>query len=504
MRRVRELLRLRWELGRSVRRTGRNLGGGRSVVSKTTARAEAAGLDWEAANELDDDELERRLYGSADKQQGPERPEPDLRHVHVEYQRKGVTLELLHLEYLEAHPNGLKYTAFCERYRKWLGRRGLSMRQLHRAGERCFVDYAGMRPHYTDPQTGERIDCELFVGVLGASNYTFAEVTRTQTLSDWIGSHVRMYSYFGGSTRETVPDQLRSAVKDPHWSEPTINRTYEDLARHFDTSVVPARPGKPRDKAKAEVGVQVAERWILARLRHEQFFSLESLQARVAELLEDLNARPMKRYGKRSRRELYEHMEREALRPLPTHAFVYSEWTREKVYDDYHIRVHDHDYSVPFTLVGERVDVRITGSTVEVLHKHRVVATHARSYEPYKVSTNPAHMPPNHRAWHDKDPSSLLAWAKATGPMTETLMERILTQHSATQGYRSGQGLRRVGTKYGPERTEAACKKALAFGVASFRPVERILKLGREAETTDKPKPRRIEHENVRGPEHFN
>ena len=314
MRRVREILRLRWELGLSVRRTERNLGVGRSVVSKTTARAEAAGLDWKAASELDDEELERRLYGSVDKQQGPERPEPDLPHIHIEYQRKGVTLELLHLEYLEAHPNGLRYTAFCERYRKWLGRRGLSMRQLHKAGERCFVDYAGMRPHYTDPATGEQSECELFVGVLGASNYTFAEVTRTQTLPDWIGSHVRMYTYFGGSTRETVPDQLRSAVKDPHWSEPVINRTYEDLARHFDTSVVPARPGKPRDKAKVEVGVQVAERWILARLRHGQFFSLEALQARVAELLEDLNARPMKRYGRRSRRELYERMEREALR----------------------------------------------------------------------------------------------------------------------------------------------------------------------------------------------
>jgi len=502
MRRVREILRLRWQLELGVRQTARAVGVGRSVVSKTTSRATAAGLGWEAVEALDDDLLERRLYGGGAAQDGG-RPEPDVVHIHTELKRKGVTLELLHLEYLEAHPDGYRYTAFCDRYRKWLKRRGLTMRQLHKAGERCFVDYAGMRPHYTDPKTGERVDCELFVGALGASNYTFAEVTRSQTLPDWVGSHVRMYEYFGGSTLETVPDQLRSAVKDPHWVEPTINRTYEELSRHYDTSVVPARPGKPRDKAKAEVAVQVAERWILARLRNESFFSFETLRARVAELLEDLNARPMKKYGRQSRREIFERIERSALRALPQRPFVYSEWTKAKVHGDYHVQVHNHYYSVPHALVGEVVEVRVTARTVEMLHKHRVVGSHARSHEPYKHTTNPAHMPPSHKAWLDKDPSSLLAWAKTVGPMTETLMERILTQRAFTQGFRSGQGLRRVGSKYGAQRTETACAKALSFGATSYRPVERMLKLGREGQGETESRPRRIEHDNVRGPEHF-
>jgi len=300
-----------------------------------------------------------------------------------------------------------------------------------------------------------------------------------------------------------VPDQLRSAVKDPHWVEPTINRTYEDLARHYQTSVVPARPRKPRDKAKAEVGVQVAERWILARLRNEQFFSLSSLQARVAELLEDLNTRSMKRYGKQSRRQLFERIDRNALGPLPATPFVYSQWTRAQVRSDYHLEVDHHYYSVPSELVGEVVDIRLTSSTVEMLHKHRVVAAHARSREPFKQSTIPDHLPPNHKAWLQKNPEELLAWAKTIGPMTETLMERILKQRAFTQGYRSGQALRRVGNKYGAERTEAACTKALAFGSTSYRPVERMLKLGREGDKGEE-KSRRIEHDNVRGSDQYN
>jgi transposase len=503
MRRVKEILRLRWQLELGVRQTARSLGVGRSVVSKTTGRARAAGLTWEAAQALDDAELERRLYGRRPAS-GSDRAEPDVVHMHTELKRKGVTLELLHLEYLEAHPDGFRYTAFCDRYRKWLKRRGLTMRQAHKAGDRCFVDYAGMKPHYTDARTGERVTCELFVGALGASNYTFADVTRSQSLPDWVGSHVRMYEYFGGSPRETVPDQLRSAVKDPHWVEPTINRTYEDVARHYQTSVVPARPRKPRDKAKAEVAVQVAERWILARLRNEQFFSFEALRARVAELLEELNARPMKKYGNQSRRQIFNRIERDALRPLPARPFVYSEWTKAKVHGDYHVQVENHYYSVPYALVGEVVEVRITARTVEMLHKHRVVATHVRSQVLYQHTTNPAHMPANHKAWLHKDPADLLAWAKSVGPMTETLMERILTQRATTQGFRSGLGLRRVGKQYGAERMEAACTKALAFGATSYRPVQRMLKLGREGTSETESRPRRIEHENVRGPEHFN
>ncbi|MFP4596564.1 IS21 family transposase [Ralstonia sp.] len=503
MRRVREILRLRWQLQLSVRQTARSLGVGRSVVSKTTSRADKAGLSWQSACELDDDALQRRLYGMTDKGGGG-RPEPDPLYLDSELRRKGVTLELLHLEYLEAHPAGYQYTAFCDRYRKWRKQRGLSMRQAHKAGERTFVDYSGAKPHYIDPQSGKRVDCDLFAGVLGASSLTFVEVSRSQQLADWIGSHVRMFEYFGGSTRETVPDQLRSAVKDPHWAEPTINRSYEELARHYGTSVVPARPGKPRDKAKAEVAVQVAQRWILARLRNETFFSFEALQARVAKLREQLNDRPMKSYGHQSRRQLFERLEREALHPLPQRPFVYAEWSRAKVHADYHVQVHQHYYSVPYALVGEVVDVRLTRGQVELLHKHRVIAVHRRSDQPFQHTTLPAHMPPNHKAWLEKDPQHLLDWAGSVGPMTETLMERILTQRAFTQGFRSALGLRRIGIKYGAERTEAACEKALSFGATSYRPVERMLKLGREGRSQSASAPRRVAHDNVRGPEHFN
>jgi len=504
MRRLREILRLRWALRLSVRQTAQSVGVGRSVVSKTTTRAELARLGLEELAELDDEALERRLYGERKPRGGP-RPEPDPVWMHTELKRKGVTLELLHLEYLQEHPGGYRYTAFCERYRRWLKRRGLTMRQRHRAGQRSFVDFAGMKPHYTDPQTGQRVECELFVGALGACSFTFADVVRTQTLPDWVASHEAMFAYFGGCTEEVVPDQLRSAVRDPHWAEPAVNRTYEELGRHYGTAVVPARPRKPRDKAKAEVAVQVAERWILARLRHQQFFSFEALRTAVRALNDDLNDRPMKGYGGQSRRELFERIERGALRPLPKTPFVYAEWSRAKVHRDYHVQVEDHYYSVPYELVGEVLDVRIAGGSVHLIHKGRVVALHARSRDLYQHTTTPAHMPPSHQAWLTKDTAPLRDWAKQVGPMTELMMERILTLRSFTQGYRSALGLRRVGDKHGHQRTEQACDKALRFGATTYRPIERMLRLGTEGPSGTQPRAhRRIDHDNVRGPEHFN
>jgi transposase len=293
MRHTREILRQKLTLGRSHRAIAQSLGLSSGTVGATVLRARAAGLDWPQVEALTDDALEGRLYGLRAVAGSRGRPWPDCAALHAERRQPGVTLELLHLEYLEQHPDGYRYTQFCEIYRRWLGRRGLTMRQVHHAGEKLFVDYAGQKPSFIDPATGERISVELFVAVLGASNYTYAEATLTQQVPDWIASHQRAFAFVGGVTAALVCDQLKSGVVVPCRYEPGLQRTYEELARHYGTVIVPARPAHARDKAKVEVAVQVVERWILARLRHETFFSLAALNARIAELLAALNARPI-------------------------------------------------------------------------------------------------------------------------------------------------------------------------------------------------------------------
>jgi transposase len=505
MSKTREILRLRWALERSVRETARAASVSLGVVSNTERRATRAGLDWSAVEALDDAQLERRLYGGPKHTRGGGRVLPDGAWMHAELRRAGVTLELLHLEYLREHPDGYRYTAFCDHYRKWLDRRGLVMRQQHKAGDKTFVDYSGSKPHVVDPTTGEIVEVELFVAVLGASNLTYAEATRTQTMGDFVASHVRAFEYFGGATQIVVPDQLRSAVRMPCRYEPTVTRTYAELGRHYGTAIVPARPGKPRDKAKVEVAVQVAQRWILARLRHETFFSIATLNERIAELLEDLNARPMKKLGGISRRDLFERVERGALLPLPSQAFELSEWRRATVNLDYHVAVLDHYYSVPYPLVREEVEARLTATTVEIFHRSRRVASHARSYVRFRFTTDPNHMPEAHRK-HFAGGDAVIAWGASVGPMTEALVRRLLDANPVReQGWRSAKGLQRLAQKYGAERVERACAHALHFGARSYKPVERLLELGREqlelpgSRETATP----IAHENVRGPRYF-
>jgi transposase len=504
MSKTREILRTRWALGLSVRESSRATGASTGVVSKTANRAAKAGLTWAAVEALSDPDLERRLYGDPAPAQSA-RAEPDPVWMHRELRRKGVTLELLHLEYLAEHPTGLRYTAFCDRYRQWLSRQSVIMRQVHRAGEKGFVDYSGVRPYFIDARTGEKVIVELFVAALGASSLTFATATLTQRVEDFVSAHVKAFGYFGGVPKITVPDQLRSAVSVPCRYEPTIHRAYSELGRHYDTAIVPARPGHPRDKAKVEVAVQVAQRWILARLRHETFFSLEALNMRIAELLEDLNARPMKRL-RASRRELFERYERAALRPLPSAAYVISEWSGTKLDESYHVRVEDHFYSAPYVLVGEVVELRLTSSTVEVFHGGSRVAAHARSYEAGKT-TVAEHMSEGHRAHCDAE-ADVKAWAVSVGPMCCALVERILESNPIREAaVRSTLGLRSAAKKYGALRTERACETALRLGARSYKPVERMLKLGRETMALygDEPSERApIAHGNVRGPEYFN
>ncbi|MGH7339809.1 MAG: IS21 family transposase [Candidatus Rokuibacteriota bacterium] len=506
MRQTKEILRQKWLLGRSHRQIAESLTVSAGVVGETMRRAKAAGLtDFATVDALAPSVLEARLYPSA---AAPERPLPDCAWIHRERRRVGVTLELLHLEYLEREVAGYGYTQFCEHYRQWLGRRGLSMRQIHLAGEKTFVDYSGKQPCIWDPKTGEQIEVELFVAVLGASNYTFAEATRTQRGPDWIASHTRAVTYFGGATAVYVCDQLRSGVTTPCRYEPGVQRTYEEWAAHHGAVVIPARGGHPRDKAKVETGVLVAQRWILARLRNERHFSIESLNGRIAELLEDLNGRTMRVY-RASRREMYERLDRPALRALPATRFSYAEWKRAKVNVDYHVEVDGHYYSVPHQHLGDEVEVRLSASTVEVILDGQRIASHARSFQRGRHSTVDEHMPVAHRKHKEWSPSRIINWAGRIGPQTRALVEAILADRPHPEmGYRSCLGILRLGKRYGEARLEAACARAVTARARSYRHVDSILKHGLDRvplRTTEPERPSSTEsHENVRGPNYYN
>ena len=505
MRKIREVLRQKWVLGLSVRRIARSVGLSRPAVSSYLSRAEACGLSWPLPAELDDAELERRLYPPTPSKR-PSLTPPDWVAVHRDLKKnKHVTLQLLWDEYKAANPNGYQYSTFCLYYRRWRNRLDMVMRQDHRAGEKLFVDYAGQTASVIDPHTGEVKQAQVFVAVMGASNYTYAEATWSQGLSDWIGSHVRAMEYFGAAPEIVVPDNLKSGVNKAHRYEPVLNRTYREWAEHYGAAILPTRPAKPRDKAKAEAGVLVVERWILARLRHRQVFSLGELNEFVGELLERLNARPFQKLPG-CRRELFESLDRPAMRPLPARPYEYAEWKKVRVNVDYHVEVDRHYYSVPYPLIKEQLDARITAHTVELLHKGRRVASHRRSWRRASHTTVPEHMPESHRAYAKWTPQRLIGWAAKTGPCTAVVVEHILaTRKHPQQGFRSCLGILRLGDRYGQSRLEAACRRAIALGAYAYKNIESILKNGLENKplppsTPDLPP---IDHDNLRGPDYY-
>ena len=507
MRQLREILRLKWAVHRSHREVARSLGVSPGAVASVVSRARHASLTWAEVERLADDALEARLYGPAPGTVGDDRPEPDLAWMHRELRRPGVTLELLHVEYLAQHATGYRYSAFCARYRAWRARQRPSMRQVHRAGEKAFVDYAGQRPTIVDAMTGAIMPVELFVAVLGASNYTYAEATATQQSADWIASHTRAVEAWGGVPTLVVPDQLKTGVTLACRYEPGVQRTYADWAAHVGTVIVPARPAKPRDKAKVEVAVQVAERWILARLRDEVFTSLAALNARIRALLGDLNARPMKGYGGQSRHDLFTQFDRPALRPLPADRFLHGDWLTARVNIDYHVDVQRHFYSVPHPLVHALVDVRLTATTVEIFHRGTRLVVHTRSAIPGRHTTVAAHLPHAHRAHQEWSPSRLRRWGATIGPDTAALVDAILASWPhPEQGYRSCLGLLRLTKRYGAARVNAACARALAAGARSYRHVDAILKHGLDRQTVQLPLPAsrspRV-HAHLRGPAYY-
>ena len=506
MRQIREILRLKWEAGLSDRQISIGSGLSRPTVAKYVSRAAACGLGWPLPASLDDAQLERMLYPPRPPAASALRPEPDWPSVHRELKRKGVTLQLLWDEYKAAHPKGYQYTAFCVRYRQWFGKQDLVMRQDHRAGEKLFVDYAGQTVAVVDPETGEARPAQVFVAVMGASNYTYAEATWSQRLADWIGSHVRAMAFLGAVPEIVVPDNLKSAVRRAHRYEPQLNPTYQEWGEHYGVAILPARRARPRDKAKAEQGVLLVERWILARLRDRRFLSLAELNAEIAGLLRPLNDRPLRKLPG-SRRSLYESLDRPAMRALPAKPYAFAEWRTVRVHIDYHVEVDGHYYSVPYQLVKQQLDARFTANTVEVFHKGRRVASHRRAHRRGRHTTVARHMPASHRAHAEWTPQRLVRWAERSGPATAELIGHVLaTRVHPQHGFRSCLGIMRLGQRYGDARLEAACRRALALGAHAYKSIESILRNGLDRKPLPAPTPEApaVEHPNLRGPDYFN
>ena len=503
MRQIREVLRLRFASRLSQRAIAKSLRLSQGAVSTYLTRARAAGIVWPLPDELDDAQLEALLYPPAPAIAADQRPMPDWAWVHRELRRPDVTLALLWEEYRAGAPDGFGYSWFCDLYRGWAGRLKPTMRQTHIAGEKLFVDFAGRTGEIIDGRTGEIIAVQIFVAVLGASSFTYAEATWSQKLPDWIAAHVRAFAYFGGAARQTVSDNLKAGITKACFYEPMVNRTYADLARHYGTAIVPARPYKPRDKAKVEVGVQVVGRWILARLRHRRFFSLAELNAAIRLLLDELNDRPMRGWGM-SRRALFEALDQSALGQLPPFPYEYAEWKRCRVNFDYHVEIAKHYYSVPHQLIRQEVEARITATTVEIFHRGKRVASHRRSLRPHRPTTVTEHMPSSHRRYRDWTHERIRREAASVGPDTAVLVDVILrSRPHPEQGFRSCIGILRLVKRYGAGRVDAACARALALGTRSYTSVAAILKNHREhapAATTEAPL---LIHENIRGPGYY-
>ena len=501
MRKVREVLRLRHSCGASVRTIAQSVSVGHTTVAEYLRRTAVIGITWPLPAEMDDAELERRLFTPAGFDTAPTRAMPDWNHVHTELRRRGVTLLLLWEEYRAEHADGYGYSRFCGLYIGW--RRGVSatMRQTHVAGERLFVDYAGDTVPVFDGVTGAERPAHVFVAVLGASNYTYAEARWSEGLADWIGAHVNALAFLGGVPKLLVCDNLRSGVTTACRYEPGINRTYQEMAAHYATAVLPARVRHPRDKAKVETAVLIVERFILARLRHRRFLSLGELNEAIHGIQGDLNARLMRKLGA-SRREFFDSIDRPALMPLPSEPYAYAEWKRCRVAPDYHVELHGHFYSVPSRLIRELVEARLTDTTIEVFHAGQRIAAHPRSALRGRHTTTPEHMPSAHRRYASWTPARIQSFAADVGPSAAALVETIMNaKPHPEQGFRACLGILQLARTYGSTRLEAACQRGLSIGSRSYGSVASILRNGLDHAFQDDPAPDTapVLHENIRG-----
>jgi transposase len=509
MRNINELLRLHFEARLSQRQIAAATKLSVGVINKYLAAAEAAHLSWPLPEGLNEAQLRRLLF--PDPAHSPSEPKilPDFAQVHQELKRKGVTRQLLWEEYCAEHPeHHYAYTQFCVYYQEWKQRLKVTLRQTHRAGEKMFVDYCGPTVPIIDLLTGEARAANIFVAVLGASNYTYAEATYSQTLPEWIGSHVRAFEFFEGAPELVVPDNLRSGVSKACRYEPRLNRSYHEMLEHYHTVALPARPYKPRDKAKAEAGVLLVERWIMARLRKETFFSLADLNQSIRPLLVYLNDKPFQKLPG-SRRTQFEQLDRPALKPLPATPYQFATWKKCRVHIDAHVEVEGHYYSVPHQLVTREIEVRLTATSVECFHSSERVAVHQRSDRKGRHTTVPEHLPERHRAHLEWSPGRFLEWALKIGPYTRDVVRHTLERFPHPEmGYRSCLGLLSLEKRYGKERLEAACERAIALGSPTRASALSILEKGLDSQPL--PESDRAAdqltlpaHENVRGAAYY-
>lgn len=505
MRQIREILRLAWSCRQSRSSIAKVCGVGKTTVTDSLTRATAAKLPWPLPPSLTDDALEDLLYPSRHSPPVRHRCEPDWLSLHRELiSDKDLTIMLLWQEYKEKEPSGYQYSQFCDLFRTWRKSLDLCMRQEHRPGEKLFVDYCGRTVPIVDPATGEVRDAQVFVAVMGASNFTYVEATFSQGLADWTGSHVRAFEFFGGVPRAVVPDNLRSAVKKPCRYEPLINPTYQEMAGHYGVAIVPARVRRPKDKAKAEVGVQIVQRFVLAGLRSRTFFSLAEANAAIRERLEVLNNRAFRKLpGTRKSRFL--ELDKPALLPLPETPYQYAQWKKVLLGIDYHFEVDNHFYSAPHRLRGEELYARYTETTVECFHRGNRVASHARSMAKGKHTTTPDHMPKAHREYAQWTPERLCAWAGQTGESCAEVVKMILSRRAYPEhGFRSCMGIISLAKRFGKERLEAACARAIAIRGISYKSIKSILENNLDA----KPLPTTTQanlppHDNLRGGEYY-
>jgi transposase len=488
------------------REISRSLSISPATASNYINAAKEADLSYSLIAGMGEEELKRIIKGEKTGDKRSSRPQPNWKEVHGELKKKGVTLQLLWEEYKAIHPDGYQSTQFCDLYRKWKGKLTPSLRQTHKAGEKMFVDYAGQTVPVTERYSGRIRQAEIFVAVLGASNYTYSEATWSQSLSNWIDSHIHTFEYFDGVPRITVPDNIRTGISKACRYEPDINPTYHDMAVHYGTVIIPTRVRKPKDKAKVETAVLVVERWILAALRNRTFFSLVELNRAIAELLVKLNNRPFKKLPG-SRSSWLEKIDRPALLPLPQERYVLAEWKKAKVNIDYHVELIRHYYSVPYRLIHQTLKIRYTAHTVEIFHKDKRVASHKRDDSPGRHTTCAEHMPKNHQKYLEWSPSRIINWGKTVGSSTARLMEAIMdSREHPEQGYRSCMGIMRLAKPYSKERLEAACTRAITIGGYSYKSVRSILEKGldkhplpgSEEETTVP-----LNHENIRGTNYY-
>lgn len=502
MRKIKEFIRLK-DAGLSNRDIAASCSVSASTVSEVLNRAKEIGVTWAKAQPLDEEELEQVLFSERQQVKGSKK-DLDLEYLYRELRRKDVTLQLLWAEYIKDNPQGYKYSYFCEIYQKWRGTLEVSMRQHYRAGEKTMVDFAGKTVPITDPVDGSIWQAHIFVAILAATNFTFALATRDETLESWILGQIHAFEYFGGVTEQLIPDNPKAVVHKACRYEPEINRTYHEMATHYGVAVIPTRPKKPKDKAKAEKAVQLVEYWILARLRKRTFFSLEELNRAILELLVEMNNRPFQ-VLEGSRRSMFEDLEKPLLKPLPAQRYEFARWKSAKVNIDYHVEAEKNFYSVPYQLVKEQVDVRLTAGAVEILHKGKRVASHECLRGKGRFTTLPEHMPKAHQKHLQWTPSRILRWASESGPQTGALVQAIMdSKPHPEQGYRACIGLIRLGERYTVKRLEAACARALIFNTLSYSSVNSILKKGldqlpRVETLTAAP----ICHQNVRGSKYY-